>query len=312
MGRDALVITGPTASGKTAVAVRVAKALDGAIISMDSRQVYEGMDVGTAKAPTGERGGVEHYGFDVARPDERYSAGRFARDARRWIRRIRADGRVPMLVGGTGFFLRALTHPMFSEPPLDADRRSALHERLGALETRELARWREALEPAAALGDTSGGRQRLARAIEVALLTGRPLSWWHANAPPREPPIRPLVFVLGVDRDILFERIDARVDDMIEGGLVDEVRTLLGRGFAEDDPGMSATGYAELVPYVLGERTLDEAVALIKRATRRYARRQETWFRHQLPADTIRIETTVPADTQARTIVARWRAEEAN
>jgi tRNA dimethylallyltransferase len=217
-----------------------------------------------------------------------------------------------MLVGGTGFFLRALTHPMFREPPLDADRRSALHERLNALEVPDLARWRDALEPAAAQGDTSGGRQRLARAIEVALLTGRPLSWWHTNAPPREPPVRPLVFVLGAERGALFERIDARVDAMIEAGLVDEVRGLLSRGYGAGEAGMSATGYAELVPFIRGERTLDEAVAMIKRATRRYARRQDTWLRHQLPPDSIRIDTTIAADAQARLIIARWRAEEAN
>lgn len=312
MARDALVITGPTSSGKTEVAILVARALDGAIISMDSRQIYRGMDIGTAKPSAAGRGGIPHYGFDVVAPGDRYSAGRFARDARRWMEAIRVEGRVPILAGGTGFFLRALTHPLFREPPLDPSRRTALHEHLESMDADELVRWRDALEPASegVSREASGGRQRLSRAIEVALLTGRPLSWWHANAPPRELPIRPLVFVLRVDRGVLFERIDARVDAMIEAGLVDEVRTLLGAGFTGDDPGMNATGYAELIPYVQGARTLDEAALMIKRATRRYARRQETWFRHQLPPDAIEIDTTVPAGEQARTIAARWRAEE--
>src|SRR4051812_15453613 len=184
---DGLVITGPTASGKTALSVDVARRIHGEIISMDSRQVYAGMDIGTAKPSLDERAGVPHFGFDLVQPGERYSAGRFATDARRWLAEIKARSHVPMLVGGTGFFLRALTHPMFEEPPLDPARKEALKNFLSAFSREELLVWLERLdEKSARRLEGEGGRQRLARAIEVALLTGKRLSEWHAAQLPPE------------------------------------------------------------------------------------------------------------------------------
>jgi tRNA dimethylallyltransferase len=310
-GARALVITGPTASGKTRLAVAVALALDGEVISMDSRQVYRGMDIGTAKPTMAERGGVPHHGFDLVDPDEHYSAGRFARDARAWIDQIRSRARLPILAGGTGFFLRALTHPLFHEPPLDPERRSALQAYLHQYDTAGLRQWVQALEPHAVAGEwAGGGRQRLLRRIEVAMLTGRPLSWWQAHAPSNETPLQAMTFLLDVPRPELVQRIDARVHDMVKRGLFDEVRGLIRAGYDARDPGMNATGYAEFVPCMTGERTIEEATLLTQSATRRYARRQHTWFRNQLVANVVHVDATRPFVEQCDAVIRRWKEGE--
>jgi tRNA dimethylallyltransferase len=305
MAEPALVLTGPTASGKTGLAIAAARRLGAEIISMDSRQVYRGMDIGTAKPAAADRDGVLHHGFDLVEPSERYSAGAFARDATRWIADIRRRGAVPMLVGGTGFFLRALTHPLFDEPPMEPERRERLKRWLDRMPDPELHRWTAALEPEAA--QRGGGRQRLARALEVALLSGRPLGWWHRHAAYPPPAIRPIIFVLELPRPLLFERIDARVGDMLAAGLVDEVRSLLDRGFGEADPGLNATGYVELIPHLRGAVPLDAAADAIRRNTRRYARRQLTWFRNQLP-DAERFDATRPTTELVERIEEAWNA----
>jgi tRNA dimethylallyltransferase len=306
MADDVLVITGATATGKSGLAVAVAQRLGGEIISMDSRQVYRGMEIGTARPGPGERGDIPHHGFDVVDPHERFSAGRFARLARGWIDAIRARGQVPILAGGTGFFLRALTQPLFAEPEVDEQRRESWKQYLAGLPIDELARWADALD--AAHGVRSTDRQRLARVIEVPLVTGYTLSSWHARAVAATA-IDPLVFVLELPRAELVRRINERVAAMIAAGLVDEVRTLMARGFDERDPGMNATGYIEVIPHVRGERSLDDAAELIRVATRRYARRQVTWFRNQLPAQMVRLDAGRTVDDLAATIVQTWTEE---
>lgn len=274
---------------------------------MDSRSVFRGMDVGTAKPTPEERGGVPHHGIDIAEPSERFGAGRFARYARPLVEEIRGRGRVPMLVGGTGFFLRALTHPIFRQPELDEPRRLALAARLDAMETEELHRWLAALDPPSAERLREwGGRQRLLRALEMPLLTGRPLSWWQAQ-PPEAEPVPVLPFVLDVPAETLDERVDRRVDAMVREGLVEEVRALLAR-YGEGAPGLNAHGYAELIPHLRGERTLDEALDLVRRNTRAYTRRQRTWFRRQLPPGAVRLDALRPRGELADEIAARWRA----
>jgi tRNA dimethylallyltransferase len=305
MADDAIVITGATATGKTAVAIAVAKRVGGEIISMDSRQVYRGMDVGTAKPPPSQRGGVPHHGFDLVDPDERFNAGAFARLARGWMGAIRQRGHLPVLTGGTGFFLRALTHPLFEEPPLDPRSKERWKRYLRTLPAAELSRWAAALDPAST--SSTGDRQRLARIIEVVVLTGRPLWWWHAHAQPAAGALEPAIFVLELPRDMLYRRIEERVDQMERAGLVQELTTLIERGYGEDDAGMNATGYIELIPCFRGERTIPEALDLVKAATRRYARRQVTWFRHQLPPGARRLDATLPHDELAETIARAWR-----
>jgi len=305
MAERILVITGPTASGKSAIALEVARRLGGEIISMDSRQVYRGMDVGTAKAAAADRATIPHHGLDLIGPGERYSAGRFAREARAWVADIQARGRIALVVGGTGFFLRALLQPLFSEPPLEPARRERLKRWLGAQQAATLTRWAAVLEPGAT--PEAADPQRLSRRIEIALLSGHSLSWWHAHARPAAAPLPAAVFVLELPRAELYRRIDERVHAMVAGGLVTEVRELLRCGYTAADPGMNATGYIELIPHLQGERSLEEAVSLIQNASRRYARRQLTWFRGQLAEGAVRLPADRPVSAVADDIVAEWR-----
>ena len=307
-GPETLVLTGPTGAGKTALSLEIAEALDAEIISADSRQVYRHMEIGTAKATARERARIPHHGLDLVDPGERYSAGRFARDARRWIRAIRGRGRVPMVVGGTGFFIRALTDPLFREPPMDRRRRERLKAYLDGKPDSTLQEWLATLDPESARRlEESGGRQRVLRALEMALLTGRPLGWWHRHREAETEGVDALVFVLSLPREILYDRINRRVDAMLEAGLVEEVAELLGRGYPPDAPGMTATGYPEIAHHLTGETTLEEAADRIRRKSRGYARRQLTWFRNQLPEGAVWLDGTRPNDELVEEVVARWR-----
>lgn len=307
---DFLAITGPTASGKSALSLRLAETLDGEIISMDSRQVYRGLDIGTDKVAPADRARVPHHGLDLLDPDEAYSAGRFAREARGWIESIRVRGRVPIVVGGTGFFLKTLIEPIFREPPLDRDRVDALRGHLGPWELGKLKKWVRVLDPRRAPVANAGGPHRMMRTIEVALLTGRPLSWWHQSAGAEAPGLEGLVFVMDLPRDELYRRINERVERMMERGLVDEVRGLVEKGARPGDPGMSGTGYRETLLLLDGKADLEETVDAIQRATRRYARRQLTWFRHQLPPDTPRLDALAPPEVLVDTVARAWREKE--
>lgn len=303
----ALALTGPTTSGKTDLSLEVARRLRAEVISMDSRQVYRGMDVGTDKVRPQARAGIPHFGLDVVDPDETYSAGRFARDVRRWIHEIEARRHIPLLVGGTGFFLRAVLEPIFREPPVDEERRRRLRGVLDTVDRDDLARWVRVLDPRRARVAIQGGPQRLSRTLEVALLTGRPLSWWHDEAPADGPAVPCLVVVLELPRDELDRRIDARVARMVEQGLLDEVRTLLDRGYGADAPGMTGTGYREMAAHLRGKMRLEDALDEMRSQTRRYARRQLTWFRNQLPPDALRLDALLPLEEKASRIVDAWR-----
>jgi tRNA dimethylallyltransferase len=304
VAHDAIVIAGPTASGKSDVAVEVARLVGGEVISFDSRQVYRGMNIGTAKPTAAEQGGIRHHGFDLVDPSERFNAGRFADLARRWLSEIRSRATVPVLAGGTGFFLRALTHPMFAEPVADASLREAWKRYLREVPVETLVRWAAALDPAHTVRPVD--RQRLSRLIEIALITGRPLSWWHRTAPVPPPAIDPLVFVLDLPRDLLTRRIDQRVDRMLQAGLVDEVRALLDAGYTDRDPGFKTTGYLEVLSSLRGERPLAEAADQIRATTRQYARRQVTWLRHQLPPHAVWLDATPSPVDIAALIAERW------
>jgi tRNA dimethylallyltransferase len=301
----AIVITGPTGVGKTELAVELAEKIGGSIVSADSRQVYREMSIGTAKPGSHTRQRVAHAGLDILDPDQSYNAGRFARDAWAWIEGIRAAGGVPIIVGGTGFFIRALLEPLGPEPRLEEERRDALRRYFSQLAATELKRWLARLDPkrAAQLSD-EGGRQRLSRALEVALLSGQPHSWWLEGAPPTEA-LEALVVCLELPRDSLNRRIEERFDAMMDDGLLEEVRGLLDR-YPEDAPGLDSVGYAELVDHLLGRRALEDAVELAKRNTRRFAKRQMTWFRHQLPKGTLWLDGTRPRGELVREIAVAW------
>jgi len=271
------VLVGPTAVGKTAVVAAWAECEPVTVVSADARQVYRGLDIGTAKPSGALLARVPHLGLDVVDPGERYSAGRFARDAAQWLGQIRGAGRQPVVVGGTGLYVRALAEGLFHEPPLDPARRERLRAWAGELTPARLAHWAARLDRRFA----GGGRQRAGRAIEVALLTGRGLSWWQEQA--RETgAMRPWYIQLTLPRDVLHRRIAQRVDEMLAVGLVDEIRRLLAAGVPPHAPGLDGVGYREVAAMLAGqlpERELREAIVV---ATRRYAKRQETWFRNQL------------------------------
>jgi tRNA dimethylallyltransferase len=300
---------GPTASGKTAVAAALGALEPLTVISADARQVYRGLDVGTAKPDAALRARVPHLGLDVVEPGARYSAGQFARDAAGWLRDIEAAGRHPLVVGGTGLYVRALAEGLFREPPLEVERRAALRDWSEALPAATLARWAGRLDPAF----RGGGRQRAARVVEVALLTGRPVSWWQGAA--RDTGVlRPWYIVLTLPREMLHRRIAARVDAMLAAGLVHEVRDVLGRGVPPDAPGLDGVGYREVAAMLAGRLAPADLREAIVRATRRYAKRQETWFRHQLrdgeggTGDVWMLDATADSEELARRIAERWAA----
>lgn len=272
-----IVIVGPTAVGKTAASIALARRIGGEIVSADSRYVYRYMDIGTAKPTLAERGDVSHHLIDVVDPDEEYSVAHFLRDAPAAIDAIRSGGAEPIVVGGTGYWIRALLGGGTSAgvPP-----NPALRAELTALRAAEgteplLERLRQVDGAAAERVDVRNPR-RLIRAIEVVEATGRP----YAEALRRQPPGAPRarVFGLALPRDLLFERINARYDEMIAAGWIDEVRGLLERGYRRDLPSMSSIGYSELAAHLSGELTLDAALEAIRGRGRRLARNQFRWF----------------------------------
>lgn len=296
------VIVGPTGVGKTAVAVAMAAQRPITVISADARQTYRHLDIGTAKPESAILARVQHRGLNLVDPGERYSAGRFARDAAGWITDARAAGREPVVVGGTGLYIRALAEGLFREPPFDPDRRAQLRGWAESLEAPALARWAGRLDPDFA----GGGRQRAARAIEVALLTGRALSWWQREAR-ASGAVRAWYIHLTLPREALHRRLATRVGEMLAAGLVDEVRRVLARGIPPDAAGLDGVGYREVVAMVQGtlpEAGLREAILV---ATRRYAKRQETWFRNQLRgADVWMLDATETPEALATRILERW------
>ena len=292
------VVVGPTAAGKSAVALLLAERFGGAIVSADSRQLYRGFDVGTAAPTPDERRRVPHYGIDVAEPTERYSAGRWAIEARAWIADAQRRGLVPVVVGGTGFYVRALTSPIAEAPPLDAARRAALERVLRDVETPELRRWAEALDPARA----QLGRAQLIRAVETALLSGHRLSEWQVAAP-AAPAVPARYLVVDPGRDALRGRIEARVAAMFAAGWEAEVRALAQR-VPDDAPAWNASGYDAVRRLVAGELTGEEARERVIVATRQYAKRQRTWIRHQLAGEDV--TWLDPRSADAAAVAAAW------
>jgi tRNA dimethylallyltransferase len=301
-GASLPVLVGPTAVGKTAVALALAQHWPLEVVSADSRQVYRRLDIGTAKPTRRERARLPHHGLDVVEPGQRYSAGRFAREATGWIAEISARGRTPAVVGGTGLYVKALTEGLFLEPPLAPEQRRGLEGWLAGLEGRELLRWAGRLDP----GFKGGGRQRAARAIEVALLSGRALGWWQAAAR-AESLLQPWYVLLTAPRPVLHQRIAGRAEEMVRRGLIEEVASVLAEGHAANAPGLDGIGIREAVEYLHGHRSRDSVAAAITLNTRRYAKRQETWFRHQLAGPVLALDATRPPERLAEEIAAAWR-----
>lgn len=297
---ETLVLVGPTGAGKTAVALALAAHWPVEVVSADSRQVYRGLEIATAAPTRRERERVPHHLVGILPPGERYSAGRFAAEAAEALAAIRDRGRVPLVVGGTGLYVRALVDGLFAEPPLDRPRREALAGVTAAMDHATLARWAARLDPTMPPG---GGRQRAARAIEIALLTGRPLGWWQ-RAAAAQGTVRPWTVRLTLPRAVLHQRIGARAAEMVRRGLVEEVAAALADGAPLSGPGMDGIGVREAVDVLQGRLPREALADAIALATRQYAKRQETWFRNQVSGPVLVLDATRPPEQLAEAIVA--------
>ena len=276
-----VILTGPTGVGKTELSISLAKAIGGEIISADSMQVYRGMDVGTAKILHGEMQGVVHYGIDLIEPTDPWAVTRFVEMAQEAIRKIRANDHIPIVVGGTGFYIQALLKGLsYEEEPED----TAYRDELAGIDKETLHARLAEVDPVSAAAIPAGNKKRVIRALEYYHFHGRPISELNKQQRETASPYNFAYFVLTLERSALYERINRRVDAMIAGGLAEEVQGLVSGGMPEQCPAMLAIGYRQMLPYLHGECTLAEAGEQIKLETRHFAKRQMTWFRREADA----------------------------
>jgi len=272
-----LVLSGPTASGKTAIALSLARAFPLEIVSADSMQVYRGMDIGTAKPTPAQRAEVPHHLVDVADPDEKFSAGRFVAEAEEAIRDIREKGRLPLVAGGTGMYIRSLLRGL-DALPADPVVRARLTRRWEEDGGKALYAELRRIDPVSAAKIHPSDRIRIVRSLEVAEISGEPASGRKASWASGGSRYRVLFLVLSIEREELYRRIDRRVEEMFRAGLVEEVNGLLARGYGRDLASMRALGYRHVLSHLLDGISRDQAVDQMKRDTRRYAKRQVTWL----------------------------------
>ena len=282
MKKPLIILTGPTAVGKTELSLRLAKQVNGAIISADSMQVYKYMDIGTAKISEAKRQGVAHYLFDEFMPDEPFNVVRFQQYAKRYMQEIYKNGQIPILTGGTGFYIQAVLYDIdFSSQETDGACRKKLEALANERGSAYLHEMLKKADPKSAESIHANNTKRLIRALEFFWLTGTRISEHNEREHQKETPYNAAYFVLNDSRTRLYERIDRRVDQMVEKGLLKEVEKLRDMGYTKELVSMQGLGYKELFAYFDGECTLQEAVAVIKRDTRHFAKRQLTWFRRE-------------------------------
>lgn len=292
-----LILAGPTASGKTALSVELARRLNGEIISADSMQVYHRMDIGTAKIRPEEMEGVPHHLIDICEPitlnqQDEWNVMRFTQMSELLIRKISARGHLPMIVGGTGFYIHAVAYGAeFTE-----EQSSPIRKELEAMSTEDLAEELKRIDPVSAERIHPNNRKRVIRAIEFYRQNGKPISENNDQLKAKESPYNLCYLVLDMPREQLYQRIDQRVDLMMEQGLVDEVASLRDEGATADMVSMKGLGYKEILAYLNGETTLEEAVYILKRDTRHFAKRQLTWWKGEKDAIFLPVH---PKDTLA-------------
>ena len=293
MKRPLILIAGPTASGKTKTSVLLAKAIGGEIISADSMQIYKGMDIGTAKVKPEEMQGIPHYMIDEWEADFPCNVATFKSKVETYLEAIYAKGKIPILVGGTGFYINAiLFNTQFDETQSDTTYRLALEKMANEKGVLALHQKLEQVDPKGAAAIHPNNVKRVIRALEYYKETGKPISEHNEKErikrSSNESPYDYTFFALTMDRAVLYNRINKRIDQMLEEGLVEEVKRFYDAGMSEELPSMKAIGYKEFFPYFKGELSLEACVDKLKQNTRNYAKRQLTWFKHQ--ADPVFIE----------------------
>ena len=277
-----IILTGPTAVGKTAASIGLAKAIGGEIISADSMQVYRHMDIGSAKITPEEMQGVTHYMIDELEPDEEFHVVRFVTMAKEYLKEIYADGKIPIIAGGTGFYIQALLYDIdFTEQQCDETYRRQLEDLAREHGAEYLHGILREVDPASAEAIHANNIKRVIRALEFYHLSGKKISEHNETERQKQSPYNFAYFVLTDERAKLYERIDRRVDAMIEAGLVEEVKKLKSKGCSREMVSMQGLGYKEILAYLDGGCTLEEAVYIIKRETRHFAKRQLTWFKRE-------------------------------
>jgi len=277
-----IILTGPTSVGKTSLSLALAKAVNGEIISADSMQVYRYMDIGTAKIMKEEMQGVPHYLIDEFEPDEDFNVVRFQQLTKQYMKQIYERNKIPILVGGTGFYIQAVLNDIdFTENDTDTTYRKELEQLLEEKGAEYLHEQLVALDPESALAIHQNNSKRVIRALEFIKLTGDKISDHNEDQKKKESPYNFCYFVLNKDRAKLYETINKRVDIMMKDGLLEEVKRLASKGYSRDLVSMQGLGYKEILAYLEGEYTLEEAVDILKRDTRHFAKRQLTWFRRE-------------------------------
>ncbi len=279
MNTKIIIIAGPTACGKSDVAMKVAELLNGEIISADSMQVYRTLDIGTAKPSPRERKKVRHHLIDIINPDERYSAGQFRDSAGKAITDISKEGKIPIICGGTGLYIKALTKGLAPELAKNNPQETDIWERFKGMSLESLFNELKRKDPVSAKNISPNDPQRIKRALEVYYGTGRPISEIHKKHRFSEVPYKCLFFCLKRERKELIKRIDRRVDLMVGAGLYEEAKNIFKKYEGRNINAFRAIGYREMISHIKGEITFDDAVNKVKKSTRDYAKRQMTWFR---------------------------------
>ena len=282
MAKPLVILAGPTAVGKSALSVKLAKRINGSIISADSMQVYKGMDIGTAKISPEEMQGIPHYLIDVLDPHEDFNIVRFQEMAKEAIDRIISSGRIPIMVGGTGFYIQSVLYDIdFTYGEDLAEYRSYLQDLIDEKGSVYVHDMLKEVDPDAAEAIHHNDHKRMIRALEYNKQTGMKISGHNRESANRRACYDHCYFVLNDDRSLIYERIDKRVDEMITAGLESEVRTLLSQGLSKDNVSMHGLGYKEMIDCIEGRCTLEDAVYTIKRDSRHFAKRQLTWFKRE-------------------------------
>ena len=277
-----IILTGPTAVGKTSLSIKLAKAVDGEIVSADSMQVYKYMDIGTAKVKPNEMKGVPHYLVDILEPDEKFNVVVFQSKAKEALKKIYDKGHVPIVVGGTGFYIQALLYDIdFTENDDDQEYRHYLEEMAKQEGNEALHQMLREVDGPSAEKIHPNNVKKVIRALEFYEKTGMRISDHNEDQMQKSSPYNFAYFVLNDDREILYERINERIDQMLEHGLLEEVKSLMDNGYTKEMISMQGLGYKEIIDYYNGNLTLEEAIYILKRDTRHFAKRQLTWFKRE-------------------------------